>query len=76
MANSLKYISMPDYQRQIIVEGRVVDTFVHCGKCMSIKTDGHCRHCSRISQQKQERLSVFLSSKQKQKEENNYDDLI
>lgn len=47
------YATPQDYCRDMRrPDGTLIERVWHCGKCMSVKVDGRCRHCSRKSQTK------------------------
>jgi hypothetical protein len=55
---------LPNYTREMTDStGRVIQTFIHCGKCMSIIIGIECDYCRQRSQKKRQRLIKFLNER-------------
>lgn len=60
----MTYRNAPNYTRSMCrPDGSVIQTFVHCGKCMSIIVGVACEHCARIQQKKRASLEALLAKK-------------
>lgn len=47
------YATPKDYYRDMRrPDGTLIERVEHCGRCMSAKVDGFCRHCTRKRDQK------------------------
>lgn len=54
----------PNYRREILnPDGSVLESYTHCGSCMSIITGLHCDYCRQRREKKHQNLRKFLTKR-------------